>query len=702
MRTLLRDRAVGACIGFVSFFCVSLLFCGSLEAQSAKDKGASFIKGRVFEKENEEPIPGVHLVVLGTGRGTATNAEGDFVLKIFSFPAQVRVSAIGYQTQSLTLNNPDTVLLIALAEESIQLDEVIVSASLREQRYMESPISIERFDVFDIRQKTAIDYYDMLRNAKGVTGYQSGINYTTINTRGFGSVANFAFVQLVDWMDTSSPTLNFPTGNLLGLSELDVEQVEIVPGASSALYGPNAFNGLLISLSKSPFNQAGLSAQVKTGLSHSTSRQSTAPIYSLDMRYAKTWKSRFAFKLNLSYFLADDWIANDYQTDRLRPYERISRVGQPDFDGLNIYGDEIPIPIPLPDPVAPILIRRTGFPEGDLLGNDKDAQTIKADASLYYRFNSQLELVYGFRFGMADAIMHAADRFVLRGFQQYFHRVALTGRTFFVRGYVTTTRAGMTYSLGALGLLANEKVKDTRSWATDYATQYLFALQGLLPDVKGGDVDKAHEVARAHADRDRPERGSEAYNELLRGIRTADPQLGVPGARFEDQSTLYHVEFNKKFFDLFLGTNFQVGGNWRFTDLFSNGTIFNEDPETGLNPSPIRTPEWGGYLTADRGYFGNALTLNASLRVDGRQGFTPQLTPRLSGLWRIGPKQHFLRFSYQTAFRVPDSQAQFLYLLTADGILLGSSAHNAERYGLHGGGVYSLKSYEAYLASGAF
>jgi uncharacterized cupin superfamily protein len=57
---------------------------------------------------------------------------------------------------------------------------------------------------------------------------------SAVNTRGFATVANTRFMQLVDGMDNSSPLLNFVLGNLIGVSEIDVQSVELLPGASSA------------------------------------------------------------------------------------------------------------------------------------------------------------------------------------------------------------------------------------------------------------------------------------------------------------------------------------------------------------------------------------------------------------------------------------------------------------------------------------
>ncbi|MDZ7648774.1 MAG: Plug domain-containing protein [Cytophagales bacterium] len=125
---------------------------------------------------------------------------------------------------------------------------------------------MKKWICFTIKQAATPDFYDALANVKGVQTNSGSLNLTSINTRGFATIANVRFVQLVDGMDTQAPLLNFPTGNIIGIGELDAESVELVPGAASALYGPNAFNGILIMKSKSPFEYQGLSAQVKGGV----------------------------------------------------------------------------------------------------------------------------------------------------------------------------------------------------------------------------------------------------------------------------------------------------------------------------------------------------------------------------------------------------------------------------------------------------
>src|SRR5258705_10395613 len=196
--------------------------------------------------------------------------------------------------------------------------EVVVSASRVEESILKSAVMIEKMDLLAIKQAATPDYYDALANMKGVQVSSGSMNFTAVNTRGFATIANVRFVQWVDGMDTQAPLLNFPTGSIMGLGELDAESLELIPGAASALYGPNAFNGIMIMKSKSPFEYQGLSAQVKQGITNSNAGGSN-PMGMYSILYAKSFNDKFAFKLNFTYMKATDWTANDYKTDRINP-----------------------------------------------------------------------------------------------------------------------------------------------------------------------------------------------------------------------------------------------------------------------------------------------------------------------------------------------------------------------------------------------
>src|SRR5690606_30188715 len=191
------------------------------------------ISGTVTDATTDDPVPGVNIVIKGKLQGTISSANGSFNLKTSDPPPFTLVfSYVGYQTQEVQITDANTTgLSVKLSESTMLGQEVVVSASRVEENILQSPVTVEKIDVLGIQQTPAPDFYDALANVKGVQFTSSSLNFPQINTRGFATIANVRFVQLVDGIDTQAPLLNFPTGNIVGIGELDAESMELVPGA---------------------------------------------------------------------------------------------------------------------------------------------------------------------------------------------------------------------------------------------------------------------------------------------------------------------------------------------------------------------------------------------------------------------------------------------------------------------------------------
>ncbi len=649
-----------------------------------------------------ETLAGVNIVVKGRVIGTISDSKGEYNLKVNEAPPLTLVfSFVGFQTQEIEIKDATTTGLdISMNEQTLLGQEVVVSASRVEENILKSPVTIEKMDVLAIKQSAAPDYFDALANMKGVSVNSGSMNFTAVNTRGFATIANTRFVQWVDGMDTQAPLLNFPTGTIMGLGELDAESIELIPGAASALYGPNAFNGIMIMKSKSPFEYQGLSAQVKAGVTNSTAGGSH-PMTQYSIRYAKAFNNKFAFKVNFSVMNATDWLSNDYKTDRNNPESTTDLSKTKNFDALNAYGDETQIQTPVP---SVGVITRTGFKEEDILDN-RNATTIKGDAALHYRITDKIEAIYAYRYGGGNSIYQGTEKYALRDFNQQFHKVELKGDNFFLRGYLSATDAGKSYNLSALGAYANETYSPS---ATNWVPDYILAMQGYIPSVAAGNPD----AARAYADRNRPQPGTPQFTALMDAVRAnffqktptgtwtdaaggSHPVQG--GASFYDNSKLWHAEgyYNFKKIEW---AEVVVGGNWRQYDLFSNGTIFNESPSSDLNFTRIRISQYGVYAQISK-TIAEKLKLTGSIRYDKSDNFEGHPTPRISAVYSFDQNNSF-RASFQTGFRIPDTQAQYIYFPSSSGTLLGSTEANASRYGVHNGGAWTQASYQAYIASG--
>ena len=659
--------------------------------------GQTTVSGNLSDSGGEALI-GANVIIKGTTTGTVSDVNGNFNLSVDQAPPfTILVSMVGYSTVSKEIKNATTTgLNIQMEEKSMLGQEVVISASRVEENILESPVTVEKIDVLGIQQSTAPSFFESVSNLKGVTTTTGSLTFNAVNTRGFASVANTRFVTLVDGMDIAAPLLNFPTGNLVGISELDVESVELVPGAASALYGPNAFNGILFMNSKSPFEYQGLSAQAKYGVT-SSEAAGTDPLYNFSLRYAKAFNDKFAFKVNFSIFDAKDWVGNDYTHDRVTPG---NQPGASNFDGLNLYGDETTIKLDLGAinpglaPYGTLDIRRTGIKEEYLFDN-RDARSLKADVSLNYKINDKIEAIYNYRYGAGSSVYQGAAKYALRNFDQQFHKFEIKGDNFFVRAYRTKTNAGDSYHLDAMGGLVNERFSPSATeWVPTYIQSYVLAMQGYIPNVPGGTPDAAHAAARSIADANIPQPGTAAFQKEVDFIRTNFFQSG--GAGFKDGSTMSHFEGNYNFVNQIDWAEVQIGANFRRYNIFSDGTIFDEKKDADGNFQSNIIDEYGAYVQIQKRVLDDKLKLGASFRYDQNQNFKGQVSPRFSAVYKVAENSN-IRASYQTGFRNPDSQAQYIWFPVGGGILLGGAIENAAQYGVYQGGATDSKGNDVYV-----
>ena len=308
------------------------------------------LTGRVSSTATGENVANVSVKLKDASVGTSTDSAGRFVLTVPSLPVTLVVSSVGYETQEIVVNSTSHIT-VNFAPSTVIGQEVVVSATRTPQRILEAPVSIERVSAVTIRNSPAPNYYDVVTNLKGVDVVTSSLTFKTPTTRGFSGSGNLRFNQIVDGMDNQAPGLNFSVGSVIGLTELDVESMELLPGASSALYGPGGMNGTLLINSKNPFRYQGLSYQIKTGVMNINSKErDVSPYYNWSLRWAQKVSDRFAFKIGTELIKATDWVAHDY-----RDYRRFGTTGSivegtrdtdPNYDGVNVYGDEVPDQVP--------------------------------------------------------------------------------------------------------------------------------------------------------------------------------------------------------------------------------------------------------------------------------------------------------------------------------------------------------------------
>tara|TARA_R110001583_G_scaffold43445_2_gene138177 strand:- start:1261 stop:4080 length:2820 start_codon:yes stop_codon:yes gene_type:complete len=632
------------------------------------------VSGNVVD-HNNEPIPGANVIIVGKAVGAVSDFDGNFTLKTAETPPfKLKISSIGYTDTTADVTSNNEKITIVLDEAHTMLDEIVISASRTPERLFESPVSVERFGLKEIQNTASASFYGGLENLKGVDVNTNSLTFQSINTRGFASFANTRFMQLVDGMDNSSPALNFVLGNLVGMNDLDVQSVEILPGASSALYGANAFNGILFMRSKNPFDFQGISTYLKTGI---TSQEAAGDneYYDIGIRAAHAFSDKLAVKASFSLMEGTDWYAVS-EEDLTNP--GFTRA-DPAYDGLNIYGDEVSTVLNfdtlagLPSgTVGTALVSRTGYAERDL--NSYDAQSVKFDGAIHYRpFATDFEIIYNGRVGRGSTIYQGANRYYIDGFSLQQHKLEFKNNNFFVRGYITAENAGNSYDTRFAGINVNRQWKGDTEWFTDYATTFIGAKLGVGTGVQLDDAT-AHAAARAAADTGRLIPGTPEFERVFNSV-IADGDL-TTGARFIDNTKLRHVDANYNFSHITENfADIQIGGSFREYELNSQGTIFTD------TDGAIPYHEFGIYTQLQKKFMDDRIKFTGSVRYDKNELFDGFVSPRASLTYTVGEnRNHNFRGSFQTGFRNPTTQDLYIGLNAGRALLVGSAEDNLDRY----------------------
>ncbi|CAM1349092.1 TonB-dependent receptor [Tenacibaculum insulae] len=630
------------------------------------------IKGLVYD-EYLEPFYNAKVAVEGVE--VASNQDGEFTLSIKKeFPITLKISAFGYQTEELIITSLKKSINVIL-KENVLLDQIVISASRVPERIIESPVTIERFGMTDIKSTSSKSFYDGLVNLKGIQSREGSYGFKSINTRGFSDFSNSRFVQMIDGMDTAAQALSFSTGNFSGVSELDIQSVEILPGAASALYGANAYNGLMLMNTKNPFNYTGVSTLFKSGYM-SQKEGGNNPFYDVSVRMAYKFSDYFAAKVNFSYYEAEEWHANDLRNKKVDTHE----IGPGNinstinYDGINTYGDEIFGDLSVYNDylqtVKPgseeipwgTLSRRTGYTERELLRNDFKTNNVRFSGSFYFRpfKDDRLEIQLSSRLSLRDNIFQGSSRFVQRNYYTQQHKLEVKGEDFYVRGYYTGNDSGNSYDLTKTGIALNDSATPNDVWRGEYFNNIY---------VNGTSIQEARRLA----DVNRLNPNTNAFNNTFNNITST--LISEGGSALYEKSSYKHVDGNYNFKRVLNDwADLQIGASYREYNPSSKGTLFNDFYEE------ISIEEYGFYSQIQKKIFNERLKVTGSLRYDKSDNFKGNYSPKLALNYILDEdNNHVLRASYQTGFRNPTVQEQYMFLNPAVKTTVGTVKDNLNR-----------------------
>lgn len=655
------------------------------------------LRGTVTDNNTGETIIGANVLIKGTTTGTVTDLDGRFELKLSELPPYTLVvSFIGYAPQEVVVKSLDQQLKFKLSTDQVLLKEAEVIGSRITDKQKQAPLTVETMDVIAIREAPSGDFYESLGTLKGVDMTAASMGFKVLNTRGFNSTSPVRSLQLIDGVDNQSPGLNFSLGNFLGASELDVMKVDLVVGAGSAYYGPNAFNGVISMTTKDPFLFPGLSIMTKVGERNLLE----GGIRFADKFTNKAGKEKLAYKINLYYFQAQDWEATN-----LAPTEQSAQgVNNPGgYDAVNRYGDETEFRGGTTTWGLGSFYR-DGYEEKDLV--DYDTQNLKANLAIHYKLNDSLQIIAASNFGTGTTVYQGDNRYRLQNILFFQHRLELNaGERGFLRAYFTNEDAGDSYDAVFTAFRMQEFAKDDNNWFRDYTNRWIASgnsslvfnspgfpqpvfdpgppatfifdneaiqnwyldnntlLSSLHNNVRSFSNSNSTTSAQNVTFNDRLIPGTQAYDELFKKITSTYFSEG--GTRFFDRSALFHVQGERKL--KIEKYTLVVGGNFRQYLPDSRGNIFSDTAGTRITNS-----EFGIYLGTERKLLANEkLKATATVRMDKNVNFPYVFSPAGSLIYSFD-EENILRASFSSAVRNPTLQDQYLFYNVGRAILLGN------------------------------
>ncbi len=680
-------------------FCFQVILLGMTYSQS--------LQCQILDSETNEPLVGACLNLVELGLGDCAGPDGIVTVSgIDEFPVNAVASYLGYQDQTVTLGGSQDIIKILLVQEQLSLETIEVRGQGSRMK-TELGLTVESLSLQEIQSTSESSFYDVLGSMREADMLTVSFGVKVVNTRGFNSSTPVRSLQLIDGVDNASPGLNYPLGNFVGLPELDVQGVDLVIGASSAFFGPGAFNGVVNMRTKSPFRHKGLDVLLKAG---------EREFKEIGVRWAtafkdKAGKERLGVKLNASYLEVYDWVADNANPSSSNLRDSIDIDNPGGYDAVSRYGDEVSgnYTSLFEQFRHPGLWRfyRTGYWEEDLA--NYDSYNLKTSVGIHYLFDDDIEFIASTNYGRGTTVMQLDNRLSLNNVWAMQNKLELRkDDKFFVRFYTTGENAGDTYDIVSTADILQSRWRGNGDWLNGYKNYWFSNINPLVKELPGfpaigpppdffydfnaaeqvidansDQIREWHDRARASQDGGYLTPGTPEFQAVFHDITSTKVSEG--GTKYVDRSRLYHAHGEYKFSPKFLD-EITIGANYRFYTPYSEGTIFIDTSGTSFT-----TYEYGLYAGAEKKYAGERLKLNLALRLDKHENYDYLFSPAVSAQYRLN-QFHSLRFSLSSALRNPTLIDQYYYFRVGSAILLGNITGYEN--------LITLESFEEYLDNG--
>lgn len=379
------------------------------------------ITGKVTDAETRAPLVGANVFVEGTTTGTTTDLSGNYDLNVRPGEYTLTVSYVGYATSSRKVNvaaGGSVSQDVQLELVSLLSEEIVVSGSKRPEKLVESPATIQTVFARQI-ESFAGSPAELIAREKGIDYFRAGIAAPAFNIRGFNSNFNAKNLQVTDGRFSTLVATGLPFGPLNTTIKEDIDRLEVVLGPNATLYGPNAHNGLLNTVTKDPRTSQGTMITFNGGVTGDGD-----PLYSARLRHAQVLNDKLAFKVMGEYSKATEfeW-ADSVFIDRRDAKGNLR--GTPEYEG--------------PDGIA------EGYEELEL---DRNTEFLRAEGALYYTPTDDLEFIFNTGYSNSTYLSPTnVGRNQIKDWGIFYGQARVNYKNFFAQLVYTQSSTDSTYSI---------------------------------------------------------------------------------------------------------------------------------------------------------------------------------------------------------------------------------------------------------------
>lgn len=394
----------------------------------ASSATAASFGGLVLDRTDTRPLLGATVTLRPSDptaqlRGTATDEMGRFeITDIAPGEYTVEISFVGFSAEKMTITVTEDVpvpgVTFSLTPKAIDLNTISVTASRRPEKLNDAPAAVSLIEAEQIEDRTVLTLTEHLKGLAAVDVASTGLNQSNVVTRGFNNIFSGSLLVLTDNRIARVPSLRFNAYNFISTVGSDIEQIEVVAGPGSALYGPNAASGVMHTVTKSPFGSEGTTVSVGGG-----EREVAVGSF----RHAGSFNGRVGYKLTGQYYQGEDW-------KHYEPSEPATiRKFRPTPEGPVYVGGEV-------DNQRDFSIKKmSGEARVDFLLDENTSLIVNGG----YNLGSSIELT---GLGAGQAIDWGYSNFQSR----------FRYKDLFIQGYVNASDAGETYLLESGQLIVDK------------------------------------------------------------------------------------------------------------------------------------------------------------------------------------------------------------------------------------------------------